>query len=421
MSVPSSPPVPARGSVAAVLVVFAAAGVAMGQMLSRVPALRDAVGADKAELGLALMGMGLGSLLAMPFTGRLVDRLGSRLVVSVSIALAALGYGALSLVDSVPLLLLTLTLTGAAVGLWDVGMNIQATHVEQQRTRTWMPYFHATFSAGAVLGAGIGALSAWRGVGLVQLPVVAAVVAVVGVLAARHFVREVHAPAETSEIAETTETSETSETTQTPGTHGTGGRRRVSSAELLIGLVCLAAALGEGAANDWLALLLVDVHGAPAAFGALTLTAFNVTMTVGRLVGGPFIDRFGRPVLVRVGGLLGAAGILLTTMAPGLGIALVGGLLWGLGISAIFPAAISAAGEVPGRGNRAITTVSTVAYGAFLFGGPSIGLLAERAGLDRALLIVVAFLVAMVALAPALRSRGALSPASPAPGRAASR
>lgn len=410
MSIPSSPPVPARGSVAAVLVVFAAAGVAMGQMLSRVPALRDAVGADKAELGLALMGMGLGSLLAMPFTGRLVDRLGSRLVVSVSIALAALGYGALSLVDSVPLLLLTLTLTGAAVGLWDVGMNIQATHVEQQRTRTWMPYFHATFSAGAVLGAGIGALSAWRGVGLVQLPVVAAVVAVVGVLAARHFVREVHA-----------DTSETSETSQTPGAHGTGGRRRVSSAELLIGLVCLAAALGEGAANDWLALLLVDVHGAPAAFGALTLTAFNVTMTVGRLVGGPFIDRFGRPVLVRVGGLLGAAGILLTTMAPGLGLALVGGLLWGLGISAIFPAAISAAGEVPGRGNRAITTVSTVAYGAFLFGGPSIGLLAERAGLDRALLIVVAFLVAMVALAPALRSRGALSPASSAPGRAASR
>lgn len=410
MSIPSSPPVPARGSVAAVLVVFAAAGVAMGQMLSRVPALRDAVGADKAELGLALMGMGLGSLLAMPFTGRLVDRLGSRLVVSVSIALAALGYGALSLVDSVPLLLLTLTLTGAAVGLWDVGMNIQATHVEQQRTRTWMPYFHATFSAGAVLGAGIGALSAWRGVGLVQLPVVAAVVAVVGVLAARHFVREVHA-----------DTSETSETSQTPGAHGTGGRRRVSSAELLIGLVCLAAALGEGAANDWLALLLVDVHGAPAAFGALTLTAFNVTMTVGRLVGGPFIDRFGRPVLVRVGGLLGAVGILLTTMAPGLGLALVGGLLWGLGISAIFPAAISAAGEVPGRGNRAITTVSTVAYGAFLFGGPSIGLLAERAGLDRALLIVVAFLVAMVALAPALRSRGALSPASSAPGRAASR
>lgn len=410
MSIPSSPPVPARGSVAAVLVVFAAAGVAMGQMLSRVPALRDAVGADKAELGLALMGMGLGSLLAMPFTGRLVDRLGSRLVVSVSIALAALGYGALSLVDSVPLLLLTLTLTGAAVGLWDVGMNIQATHVEQQRTRTWMPYFHATFSAGAVLGAGIGALSAWRGVGLVQLPVVAAVVAVVGVLAARHFVREVHA-----------DTSETSETSHTPGAHGTGGRRRVSSAELLIGLVCLAAALGEGAANDWLALLLVDVHGAPAAFGALTLTAFNVTMTVGRLVGGPFIDRFGRPVLVRVGGLLGAAGILLTTMAPGLGLALVGGLLWGLGISAIFPAAISAAGEVPGRGNRAITTVSTVAYGAFLFGGPSIGLLAERAGLDRALLIVVAFLVAMVALAPALRSRGALSPASSAPGRAASR
>ena len=162
-------------------------------------------------------------------------------------------------------------------------------------------------------------------------------------------------------------------------------RSGLTRAEVLIGLVCLAAALAEGAANDWLALLLVDVHGAPQAFGALVLTAFNVTMTVGRLAGGPFIDRFGRAVLVRGGGLVAAVGIATVTMAPSLGAALVGGLLWGLGISAVFPAAMSAAGEVPGRGNRAITVVSTIAYGAFLFGGPSIGVLAEAAGLDRAL------------------------------------
>src|SRR5690606_33985057 len=168
-------PVPVRpGSVPAVLVVFAAAGLAMGQALARVPALRDAIGADKAQLGIALMGMGLGSLLAMPFTGRLVDRFGSRRVVSACVVLACTGYAALSLVPSVPLLLLTLTLTGTAVGVWDVGMNIQATHVERQRGRSWMPYFHAAFSAGAVVGAGIGALAAWRGVGLMQLPVVAA-------------------------------------------------------------------------------------------------------------------------------------------------------------------------------------------------------------------------------------------------------
>src|SRR5690606_40847444 len=97
-----------------------------------------AVGADKAQLGLALMGMGLGSLLAMPFTGRLVDRFGSRSVVTACVVVACTGYAVLSVVPSVALLMLTLTATGTAVGVWDVGMNIQATHVERQRDRAWM-------------------------------------------------------------------------------------------------------------------------------------------------------------------------------------------------------------------------------------------------------------------------------------------
>lgn len=90
---------------------------------------------------------------------------------------------------------------------------------------------------------------------------------------------------------------------------------------------------------------------------------------------------------------------------PSLVAALAGGLLWGLGVSTVFPAAMSAAGEVPGRGVRAISVVSTIAYGAFLFGAPTIGLLAEHVGLDQALLVVVAFLILMVALAGHLRTR----------------
>lgn len=161
----------------------------------------------------------------------------------------------------------------------------------------------------------------------------------------------------------------------------------------------------------------MDVQGAPAAFGALTLTAFNVTMTVGRVLAGPATDRLGRAGVVRVGGVLAAAGILVVTLVPSLPLAIVGGLLWGLGVSTVFPAAMSAAGEVPGRGNRAITVVSTIAYGAFLFGAPTIGLLAEQVGLDRALLLVVAFLALMVVLSPVMtvrhpRAEGRLDPTS---------
>lgn len=398
---------PARGSVVAVMVVFAAAGFVMGQALARVPAVRDALGVDKAQLGLALMGMGLGSLLAMPFTGRLVDRLGSRRVVLVAVLVGCLGWGAVALAPSAPVLMATLVVTGVAVGIWDVAMNIQATHVEQQRDRSWMPYFHAGFSAGAVLGSGAGALLAWLGVGLVQLPVLAALAAVAGVLGATRFVRETVGQEQDGASAGATGVSTGARAEDPTGERGRPARRGLTRLEVLIGLVCLAAALAEGSANDWLALLLVDVQGAPEAFGALALTAFNLTMTVGRVVGGPTIDRFGRTAVVRAGGVLAATGILVVTLVPSMSLALAGGLLWGLGVSTIFPAAMSAAGEVPGRGNRAITVVSTIAYGAFLFGAPTIGLLAELVGLDRALFLVVAFLLGMVALAPVMRDQRA--------------
>ena len=378
------------GSVLAVLAVFAAAGFVMGQTLSRLPAVRDQLDAGPGELGLALMGMGAGSLLAMPFSGRLVDRFGSRAVVSVTVVLACLGWAGVAVVPSVPVLLATLVLTGVNVGVWDVTMNIQGAHVERARPRAWMPQFHAAFSGGAVLGAGSGALAAYLGVGLVQLPVLAAIAAVVGVVGAQFFVRE-----DDGEPAE-----EPAASPQNPARPG------ITRPEVLIGLVALAAALAEGAANDWLALLLVDVHDAPEAFGALTLTAFNLTMMVGRLLGGPATDRFGRDVVVRTGGILAVLGILIVVLVPSLSLALLGGLLWGLGISTVFPAAMSAAGEVPGRGNRAITVVSTIAYGAFLFGAPAIGLLAEWAGLDRALFLVVGFLALMVLLAPVMKVAG---------------
>lgn len=382
------------GSPAAVAVVFGAAGFVMAQTLARVPALRDSVGASQAELGIALVGGGIGSLLAMPHTARLIERFGNRAVTAVALALACIGWGSLVLAPDVWVLLALFVLAGAPVGLWDVSMNIQGYRVEQLRARTVMPYLHAAFSGGAVLGAGLGALAAWQGVGLAQVPVGATVALLVGLGAVRAFV-----PAEQHEASGA----------EPDGADGSGrvpgGGRGLTGLEVLIGLVCLAAALAEGAANDWLALLLVDVHGAPEGFGALAYMAFNVTMLVGRLVGAPLTRRWGRDGLARVGGLLAAVGILLVTLVPSLPVAVLGGLLWGLGVSTVFPAAMSAAGEVPGRGNRAIGVVSTIAYGAFLFGAPTIGLLAEAFGLDRALWVVVGFLVLMVAIAGSLRRR----------------
>jgi len=86
-------------------------------------------------------------------------------------------------------------------------------------------------------------------------------------------------------------------------------------------------------------------------------------------------------------------------------IALIGAAGWGLGLAVVFPSCVSAAGEIPGRGARAIAAVSTIGYSGFLLGAPSIGQLTRAVALDRALLVVAAAAALIVILAGAARSR----------------
>jgi MFS family permease len=167
-------------------------------------------------------------------------------------------------------------------------------------------------------------------------------------------------------------------------------------------------AFGEGAANDWLALMLVDTREASQSLAALAYAGFNAAMLAGRLVGGPAIDRWGRARVLRVCGATAAVGVLTLSLVPWLPAALVGAALWGLGLSVVFPASISAAGEiVPGRGADAIAVVSTIGYGGFLLGPPLLGVLAEAVALDRALLVVAVLAALIAVLAGIARERTA--------------
>ncbi|HEY5743579.1 MAG TPA: MFS transporter, partial [Terrimicrobiaceae bacterium] len=146
-------------------------------------------------------------------------------------------------------------------------------------------------------------------------------------------------------------------------------------------------------------------RGAPAALGALTYAGFNVTMALGRFIGGAIIERLGRAPVLGVAGILASAGVAALCLVPSLVTALVGALAWGLGLSVVFPSAMSAAGEVPGRGSRAIGVVSTIGYGGFLLGAPLIGFLAHSMPLDRALLAVAVLVLLVAILAPVARER----------------
>ena len=374
----------------ATAVVFATSGFLLASWVARLPATRDRLGASAAELGLVLLAPGFGSLLSMPFSGRWCRRFGSRAVVAATTVAASAVMVALAVVPTLVALGATLFVWGSFYGSWDVAMNVHGSAVEQRAGRDWMPRYHACWSVGGIAGAGCGALAAQLGGPLVLHFAAVAVVCIVLVMVSlRSFVEDraaLQPPAPAPEEAHS--------------------RRRVLTGRLLlVGVVTICATTLEGAAADWLALFLTDERGATASLAAFGYAVFAVAMAAGRFSGTAVAERLGRHGAVRVGGLVSFAGVLLTVLGPGLASAYVGAALWALGVCLVFPAAVSAGGEAPYRPADAIAAVTTIGYGGFLLGPPLIGLLADRVGLGRALLVLLVLAAGIAALAPAVRSR----------------
>jgi predicted MFS family arabinose efflux permease len=380
-------------------VVFAGNGILFATWVSRLPATRDRLGVDEAGLGLALLFLGLGSLLAMPWTGRVVNRLGARTVLTSVIIAGVVLFPALAVAPSLPLLAGALFVFGAASGVWDVAMNIAGNAVERTAKRTLMPGFHAAWSIGGITGAGLGALAAGAGMAMiVQFAAVAAVVGAVGVASALVLPAARDEPEPRPEPA------------RGPGHHGPHPVPRPGShsrrAVVAVALLTLVAAGAEGAANDWLALLLTDERGAAPAQAAAGFAVFTAAMTVGRLAGGRAVDRFGDVHVLRGGSVVATVGVAALLTVPTLPVAYVSAAAWGLGIAVAFPLAVSAAGRDPVRPARSISVASTSGYAAFLLGPPALGWLATLVGLGNALWLVVVMTLGIGALAP----RAILSP-----------
>ena len=151
--------------------------------------------------------------------------------------------------------------------------------------------------------------------------------------------------------------------------------------------------------------VLTDEREATASLAAAGYAVFALAMAGGRFSGTVVAERLGRDGAVRVGGLVSLVGVLLTVTGPGLASAYLWAVLWALGVCLVFPAAVSAGGEVPERPQDAIAAVTTIGYGGFLVGPPLIGLLAEQVGLGPALLVLLVLAAGIVVLAPAVRSR----------------
>ncbi|MET9394114.1 MFS transporter [Streptomyces sp. NPDC006624] len=374
----------------ALTVFFALDGFVFAGWVVRIPAIKEQTGASASDLGLALLGVSAGAVITMTLTGRLCRRYGNHRVTVVCAVLLSLSVALPPLTRSALALGLVLLLFGAAYGGINVAFNSAAVELVAALRRPVMPSFHAAFSLGGMIGAGLGglvagSLSPTRH--LVLLTVTGLLVtAAAGPVLLRH---EPPAPPERESPAR--------DAPRRPD-------RRTRGLVIVFGLIAGCTAYGEGALADWGALHLEEDLGASAGAAAAGYSCFALAMTVGRLTGTALLERLGRTRTVVAGGGTAAAGMLLGSLAPSLWAALLGYAVTGIGLANLFPVAVERAGALAGPGG--VATASTLGYGGMLLGPPAIGFMADWFTLPVAL-TSVAVLAAVAAGVGALAGASA--------------
>lgn len=371
----------------AVKLLFFINGFVHANLASRFPKVQELFRVEDGTFGFVLLATSLGALLAMPFTGWLIIRNGSR---SITIASAFLYCVFVPLVPlsmvmpGISGLLLVFFVMGITAGMLDVSMNAQAIMVEQQYRKPIMTSFHALFSIGMAIGAGCGAIFVKLETSLfLHLSIITAL-GIMGAAWSRYHLIHDKPQEKKSE----------------------GPAFRLPNAAMVsIGVIAFCCMLGEGAMADWSTNYMLNVARAKASFAPIGLATFALAMTTGRIFGDSARLRWGDKNLMIGCGLISTLGILIILGFPSPYIAIAGFFLTGIGLSAIVPIAYSIAGNAkglpPGVG---LAMVTTVGYSGFLFGPPLIGLLADWYTLRIALGLVGILFVIMTLLSVKYKS-----------------
>lgn len=411
----------------AVAVAFVANGLGGPSFLPRLPDRQADLGLSDAGLGLVLVGMAAGALVASPLAGRAVGRVGSRRVVVAAAVSLGLSLWTAGAAPEPALLFLALAVIGAADASMDIAMNANGAAYERGTGRSIMHRLHGAWSLGALAGAGVAAVAASAGVSLtVQLAAMGALIAA-GVVATQSglFRSESTPPAPAPDVAGTADDEEPASLSANPAAHrrqkqadqraavppsGSGrgssrgdGEPRTRSRRVgplaALGAVTVAGAIIEGGPSDWSAIRLERLGTGPGA-AALGFAAFMAGMLAGRLAGDHLTDRFGGAAVLRGGMLLVAAGLGVGVLADVPVVFALGLVVAGLGASGLFPLAFSAAANTPGVApGTGAATVSLAARLGFLIEPLLMGAVAEAFGLRWAFLVVAGVAVAVAAAA----------------------
>ena len=358
------------------LFIFLVCGIGLATWVPMVPLAKIRLQLNDATLGLILLCLGAGAMTIMPFTGSLINKFGSRIIMLIAALMIAAVLPLLLFASTSISLAVSLYLFGIAIGAIDVSMNAQAVIIQERTGKYIMSSFHGLFSLGGLIGS-LG-LGFFLGLGLSSTVAIFSISGLLILISLSQY----------SNLLPHSE------------------EKKVDTAMLIIpkgrvlvlGLMCFVAFLAEGAILDWSAVFLQFHRNFTESTSGIGFAAFSVAMATMRISGDKLIHRFSSQKVVLYGSVIAAIGILSAIIIP-FGIAtIIGFVLVGIGCANIVPVFFSTAGNLPDMSPSAsIAGVTTLGYIGQLAGPALLGFVAELTSLPLALgsvsilLLIVAF------------------------------
>ena len=370
-----------RNSRLAVSAVFFAYGLTFASWASRIPTIQQNLRISDGVLGLVLFALPAGLFLCLPFSGWIINRVGSRKVVVITGIIYTTLLVFIGLAQSLPQLILVLFAFGFFSNLLNIAVNTQAAGVESHYEKPIMASFHGMWSLAGFSGAAIGTLMMGYGIDPFYhfLLIFFLMLLIIGLSASNML---------------------TADAGQTPG----GFSFVMPDKPLMkLGIIAFCSLICEGTMFDWSGVYFMKVVKAEPEWIGAGYTAFMVAMASGRFIADWLTHKIGVQRVLQLSGTLTACGLLIAVLFPDQLTAIIGFLIVGMGVSSVVPLAYSAASKSKTMSpSLALSTVTTIGFFGLLVGPPLVGLIAGATSLR----IAFSFLIIMGCMVLILSSIG---------------
>jgi len=346
--------------------VFASLNIWFGTWAIYIPTVKENLGIDKSQLGIAIFFLSLGVFTIFPVAAKIINKLGVGKATWYGVLLSSFAALLPLMAPNYYTLMGSLFLFGATNGFTDISMNTLVTELEKEDKQNFMSAAHGFFSLGGVL-AGLGSfLIVFLGNPALHMLIVVIGVLIVNAILYKNYYHITAAPVEKEPFS-----------------------LKLFKPLLVIGIVSFMVMGGEGAIVDWSGLFLKEISLAPEALWGAGFLAFSITMTTGRFLGDSISQKIGSVKIVALGSLIAILGYF-AVLSSHTYLAIVGFGLVGLGFSVIIPELFRIGGNVKGiDSSQGVAFIAGTGYAGFLVAPPILGFLADSSSLVTSFIVLL--------------------------------